>query len=90
MVAAKRLLKNFWTKNYSVHEIFFKNLKKNQVYSYLKKQHFIEYEIIKKNFLIQYCEKYPVGYMLKYQNSFFLFLILLIENKVPKNPIDRF
>ena len=86
MVATKRLLNNFWTKNYSVHEIFFKNLKKNQVYSYLKKQHFIEYETIKKNFLIQYCEKYPVGYMLKYQNrpiGFLgtLFSIRSIQNK---------
>ena len=85
MVATKRLLNNFWTKNYSVHEIFFKNLKKNQVYSYLKKQHFIEYETIKKNFLIQYCEKYPVGYMLKYQNRPIGFLGTLFSIRSIKN-----
>jgi hypothetical protein len=85
MVHTKILLKNIWTKNYSVKNIFLKDLKVNHINSYLKKQHFIKYEKIKKNFLIQYNKKYPVGYILQNQNQTVGFLGTLFSIRSIKN-----
>ena len=78
MVHTKILLKNIWTKNYSVKNIFLKDLKVNHINSYLKKQHFIKYEKIKKNFLIQYNKKYPVGYILQNQVMIRILIYLIV------------
>lgn len=80
----KVLFNNSWNKNYSIKEIFFKKDNK-KFFTYLKKQNYISYNLIKNNFSLNYDKNYPIGYSLEHQKKIVGFLGTLFSKRIIKN-----
>ena len=66
MDSKKIYIKNFWLKNYKLKDVFFKDRDKKYIKSYLSRQNYIKYDLIKKNsakpVLVFFDRKYGVYY----------------------------
>ena len=67
-------LGNLWKKKYFINKIFYKDKNKKSLKTYLKKQKYIDYKLIKRNFFIIYDRKFPIGFVLKNQKKIVGFL----------------
>ena len=85
MDSKKIFIKNFWLKNYKLKNVFFKDKDKKYIKSYLSRQNYIKYDLIKKNFLILYNKKYPLAYVLTNKGRAVGFLGTLFSKRLIKN-----
>ena len=81
MFTTKILLNNFWVKNYFIKEVFFKDINKKNIKFYLRKQNYIKFDSIKKNFLMLYDKHFPIGYILQNRNKTVGFLGTLFSKR---------
>jgi hypothetical protein len=70
----KTFLNNLWKKNYSINKIFFEDINKKKFLKYLKKQKYIDYNLINKNFSLIYDKKFPIAFLLKNKKKIVGFL----------------
>ena len=90
MDTTKRFFNNFWVKKYQLKEIFFKGKIDQKLEFYLKNQKNIQYDLIKKNFLLRFDSKYPLAYVLKKKGKIVGFLGTLISKRLVHNKFYLF